>query len=131
MHVHAGQLAVEEVGDDAGLAGAEDFLGNLPAGGKADTRERRMAAAARHLELELVRFGREHDEAALGAADIDCRIHDEGQHVVEHPPRPEGAQAFQQCGNLAKIADRRRRGAIDGGLAVGEEEDHLGAAGPS
>ena len=39
--VHVGQLAVEQVGDDARLAGAEDFLGNLAAGREAAAGQRR------------------------------------------------------------------------------------------
>ena len=46
-HVHVGELAVEQVGDDARLAGAEDFLGNLAAGGEAAAGQRVAAAAPR------------------------------------------------------------------------------------
>ena len=40
-HVHVGELAVEQVGDDPRLAGAEHFLGNLAAGREAAAGQRR------------------------------------------------------------------------------------------
>jgi hypothetical protein len=69
--VHAGQLAVEEIRDDPRFARAEYVVRDLPARREADARQGRMAAAARHLELELVGLPREHDEAPLGAAHLD------------------------------------------------------------
>ena len=90
------------------------------------------AAAARHLELELARRRAEHDEPALGAADLDRRVQHQRQHVVEHAAGAERAQPFEQRGDLPQVADRRRRGLVaGGGAAVGEQEHHLGAAGPA
>ena len=43
-HVHVGQLAVEQVGDDARLAGAEHLFGNLAAGREAAAGQRLRAA---------------------------------------------------------------------------------------
>ena len=51
--VHVRELAVEQVGDDPRLAGAEHFVGNLAAGREAAAGQRLAAAAARQLELEL------------------------------------------------------------------------------
>ncbi len=89
-----------------------------------------MAAAARHLELELL-AGAEHDEPALGAADLDRGVEHQRQHVVQDPPRAEGAEPLEERGNLAQVANRRRRGAVDRRLRIGEQEHHLGPAGPS
>ena len=128
-HVHVGEIAVEQVGDDARFAGAEDFLGNLPAGREAAAGQRDVAAAARHLEFEIHALERQHDEAALRAADLDRRIQHQRQHVVEDPARAERAQAFEQRGDLAQVADRGGRRPVDRRLRIGEQEDHLGAAG--
>ena len=86
--------------------------------------------AARHLELELVGRRREHDEPALGAADLDRRIQHQRQHVVEHAAGAERAQALRAARQSA--AGRRSRSwwpCSTGGGDVGEQEDHLGAAG--
>ena len=99
---------------------------------KRAARQRGAAAAPRHLELELAGGGRQHDEPALGAADVDGRIQDQRQHVVEHAPGPEGAQPFEEGGNLAQVADGGRRGGpVGDGLRFGDEKDHLGAAAAS
>ena len=84
--------------------------------------------AARHLELELVGRRRQHDEAALGAADLDGRIEHERQHVVEHAAGAERAEALEERRNLTQVADGGRRGLVDRRGAVGEQEHHLGAA---
>ena len=86
------------------------------------------AAAARHLELELAARARQHDEAALGAADVDRRIQHQRQHVVQHAAGSERAQPFEQRGDLPQIADRGGRRPVDRRRRVGEEEHHLGAA---
>ena len=92
--------------------------------------QRDAAAAARQLELELVGRRRQHDEAALGAADLDRRVEHQRQHVVEDAAGAERAQPFEQRRDLAEVADRRRRRLVDrAGGAVGEQEHHLGAAG--
>ena len=64
--------------------------------------------AARQLELELAVGGRQHDEAALGAGDLDRRIQHQRQHVVEHAAAAERAQAVEQRRDLAQVADRGR-----------------------
>ncbi len=90
-----------------------------------------MSAPARHLELELVAFARQHDEAALRAADVDRRIHHQRQHVVEHAAGAQRAKPLEQRRDLAQVADGRRRRAVHRRLAVGQQEHHLGAAGAS
>ena len=107
-HVHVRELAVEQVGHRPRLAGSKHLLGNLAAGGEAAAREHVAAAAARHLELELARGAREHDEPAFGAADVNRRIQHERQHIVQHAARSERAQAFEQRADLAEVADRGR-----------------------
>ena len=125
------KIAVEEVGDDARFPGAENFLGYLAAGGEAAARNRVAAARTRHLELELVGRRRQHDEASLGAADFDRRIEHQRQHVVEDAPGAERAQPFEQRRNLPQVAYGCRRGLVDGGRVVSEQEHHLGAAAAS
>ena len=73
--------------------------------------------------------GGQHDEAALGAAHLDRRVQHQRQHVVEHAPGAKGAQAFEQHGNLAEVADRGGRGPLDRRRRIGQQEDHLRAAG--
>ena len=51
-HVHVGQPAVEQVGDDLGLARAEHLFGNLPADRERAVGQRLLVAAARELEFE-------------------------------------------------------------------------------
>ena len=81
----------------------------------------------------------EHDEAALGAADVDGRVEHERQHVVEHAGA-ERPQAFEQAGD-GQVADRARGGpeTIDrlsgadapGRMRRADLEYELGAAGAS
>ena len=74
-------------------------------------------------------FGFQHDEAALGAAHLDRRIHHQREHIVQHAARAERAQAFEERGHVAQIADRRggrRRGGHAG--LIGQQEHELGAA---
>ncbi len=131
--VHVGEIAVQQVGDDLLLAGREDLFWDLSAGLEALAGEREPAAPARDLELQLAGRRRQHDEAALGAGDLERRVHHQREHFVEHAARAESAQPFEQRGHLAQIADGRRRVAIAGGTArrlrgVLEQEHHLGAA---
>ena len=55
----------------------------------------------------------------------------EGQHLVEHAARPERAQALQQGGDLAKVADRGARVLLERGARqrlLVEQEHHLSTA---
>ena len=108
-HVDVGELAVEEVGDQPGVAGVEDLFRNLAAGLEGAALELLLAAAAAHLELERAVVAGQHDEAALGAADVDGRIEHEREHVVEHAAGAERAQAFEQTRDVAQVADRAGR----------------------
>ena len=49
----------------------------------------------------------QHDEAALGAGDLDGRIEHQRQHFVEHAARSERAQPFEQRGHLPQLGRRR------------------------
>ena len=71
----------------------------------------------------------QHDEAALGAGDLDRRIEHQRQHVVEHAAAAERAQAVEQRRDLAQVADRGGRRLVLRRAGVGEQEDELGAAG--
>ena len=72
---------------------------------------------------------RQHDEAALGAGHLDRRIQHERQHVVEHAAAAERAQAVEQRGNLAQVADRASSSPCPrAGAGVGEQEHEFGAA---
>ena len=112
-HVDVGQLAVEEVGDQPRVAGLEDLFGNLAAGLEGAALERLLAAAAAHLELERAVVAGEHDEAALGAADVDGRVEHQREHVVEHAAGAERPQAFEQARDVAQVADRAGRRSRD------------------
>jgi hypothetical protein len=129
--VHVGEIAVQQVGHQPRRPSPEDFFRDLPAGREAPARERAVAAAARHLELELRGLEREHDEAALGPAHLDCRVQHQREHVVEHAPRPQRSQALEEGRDLTEVADGRGRRPVDRRLRIGEQEDHLGAARPA
>ena len=128
-HVHVGEVAVEQVGDDPRLAGAEHLLGNLAARRESAARERDAAAAARQLELELV--------AVLAASMMKPRsapltsmrrIEHQRQHVVEHAAGAERAQALEERRDLPQVADRRRGRSLRRPVPSAMQEDHLGAA---
>ena len=72
---------------------------------------------------------RQHDEAALGAGDVDRRVEHERQHLVEHAARAERAQAFEQRRELAQIVDRAGVRSIGVRGTVAGQEHHVGAAG--
>jgi hypothetical protein len=91
-----------------------------------------VAAAARHLELELVVVvAGQHDESALRAADFDRRIQHQREHVVEDAAGAERAQPFEQRRDLTQVADRGGRHPVDRRLRFGQQEDHLRPAGPA
>ena len=106
-HVDVGQLAVEEVGDQPRVARLEDLFRNLAAGLEGAALQLLLAAAAAHLELEGAVVAGEHDEAALGAADVDGRVEHQRQHVVEHAAGAERPQPLEQA--RRRGADRRSR----------------------
>ena len=132
-HVHVGQVAVEQVGDDLLLPRREHLFGNLAAGLELLARQGQASAAAGDLELQLAAGVGQHDEAALGAGDLERRVHHQGQHLVEHAPRAQGAKPFEQRRDLAQVAHRGGRVPIAGRAAgrlrgVLQQEHHLGAA---
>ena len=124
-----GQVVVEQVGHDLQLAGREHLFGDLAAGVEAVARQGDAAARPRQLQLELPVVAGQHDEAALGAGDVDGRVEHQRQHLVEHAARAERAQPFEQRRHLADVADRRagRRRARRLPARIGQEH-HLGAA---
>ena len=83
---------------------------------------------ARQLELELFLAVGEHDEAALGAGDVDRRVEHEREHFVEHASRPERAQPFEQRRHLPQLGRRRNRAALDRRRFAVDEEHDLGVA---
>ena len=87
-----------------------------------------LPRARASLNSSILLAVRHHDEAALGAGDLDRRIEHHRQHVVEDAAGPERAQPLEQRRHLAQL---RRRG--DGALfhrrrLVVHEEDDLGVA---
>ncbi len=135
-HVDVGEVAIEEVGHDLLLAGLEDLFGNLAAGLEALARQRHAAAAPGDFELELVLVlgARQHDEAALRTGDLERRVHDERQDLVEHAAGAERAQPFEKGGDLPQVAHRRRRVLVGRGRRlrrIVQEEHELGAAAAS
>ena len=123
------EVAVEQILDDRLLAGREHRLGNLPAGLERPAGQRDLAARARQLELEHLLAVRQHDEAALGAGDLDRRIEHQRQHFVEHAARPERAQPLEQRRHLAQLGRGGDRALLHRRRFVVDEEDDLGVAG--
>ena len=72
---------------------------------------------------------RQHDEAALGAGDVDRRVEHQRQHFIEHAARAERAQAFEQRRELAQVVDRAGVRSIGVRGPLAGEEHHVGAAG--
>jgi hypothetical protein len=79
-----GKPAVEQVGDDLGLARAEHLFGNLAAGREGAVGQRLLVARARQLEFERAVGRRQHDERALRAGDLDRGIEHEREHFLQH-----------------------------------------------
>ena len=71
----------------------------------------------------------QHDEAALGARDLDGRIEHQGQHLVQHAAGTQCPQPLEQRGELAQIADRGDRRPLPRGGCVADHEDDVGAGG--
>ena len=128
-HVHVGEVAVEQVGHDLELAGDEHFFGNLAAGVEAGAGQGDAALGARQLHLERAAVARQHDEAALGAGDVDGGVEHERQHFVQHAARAERAQIFEQRRQLAQVVDRARMRAVGVRHALAGQEHDVGAAG--
>src|SRR5688572_6756973 len=101
--MHVGEIAVEQVGDEPRLAGAEDFFGNLAARVEARVAQRVAVASTRELEVELPAMLAEHDEAAIGARNLDGRIENERKHLIEDAPGAQRTQPFEQRRDLTEI----------------------------
>ncbi len=74
-----------------------------------------------------------HDEPALGARDVNRRIHHEGEDLVQHAAAAQAAERLEQRGNLAKSADKARRTGARSGIRqlVVHQEEQLCAGRPS
>ena len=125
------QLAVQQIGDDARLAGRENLLGNLLTGRKREARQRDVVTVPAELELETSCRVGEHDEAALGAGHRDRRVEDQREHLVEHAARSERSQRIEQGGDLVQIAAGGRRCGKRGRPGMVGQEDEIGAAAPA
>ena len=125
-HVLARVGAVLEVLDNPLRARGEDALGDLPAGLERPARQGHPPLGASQLEVEPALVVGEHDEAALGARDVDRRVEHQCQHVVEHPSGPECAQPFEQTRHVAQSGCGRERGAGARDVRVADEKDNLG-----
>jgi hypothetical protein len=121
------EIAVEQVFDNRLLPRGEHLLGNFPARLERPPRQRDLATRPRQLELQLTAM-REHDEAAFGAGNLDRRIEHERQHFIQHTPRAERAQPFEQQRHLAELAGGRNRAALDRRGIGGRGEHDLGVA---
>jgi hypothetical protein len=122
------------VRDNLELAGREHFLGNLAAGLEAGAGQGDAALGAGQLHVEVLAVAlavarREHDEAALGAGDVDRRVEHERQDLIEDAARAEGTQGFEQRRELAEIVDRAGVRSIGVRGTVAGQEHHVGAAG--
>jgi hypothetical protein len=93
--------------------------------------ERDLAARARQLELEDFLAARHHDEATLGAGDLDRRIEHHREHFIEHAARPERAQVLEQRRQLAQLGRGGDRAFLHRRRFVVDEEENLGVAGIS
>src|SRR6185503_5121667 len=118
-------VAVEEVGDDPGLAQTIDLFRNLAADLEGAVGQRHLRPPAREFELELALRAGEHDERPLGAGNLDRRIQNDAA-------RSECPEALEEHRDLPKVvagAGRRLAGAADLGLA--RQEHQVGAAAPA
>ena len=131
--VHVGEIAVEQVGDDLQLAGREHFFRNLAAGLESGAGQRDAALGARQLHFEVgarcAGVRRQHDEAALGAGDVDRRVEHEREDLVEHAAGAQRAQALEQRRELPQIVDGAGVRAVGVRRTVAGQEHHVGAAG--
>ena len=106
-HVHVGEIAVEQVGDDLRSRRSRTLPPGIlrlvlkPLPGSV----MRPLARASFISRHVVWTAGQHDEAALGAGDVDGRVEHQGQHFVEHAARAERAQAFEQRRELAQVVD--------------------------
>ena len=96
--------ALHQVFDNPLRAGREHALGNLAARLERAARQRDAPLRATQLELQDAFVVGEHDEAALGAGDVNRRVEHEREHLVEHPSGPERAQPFEQARHVAQLA---------------------------
>ncbi len=131
--VRIGEIPFRQVRDHQLPARGEDLLGNLAARVEADAAERHVSAHARELRLELAALVGQHDEATLGAGQVDGRVHHEREHFVEHTAAAQAAQRLEQRRNLAEPADDARRAAPGARVRrlVVEQEQQLGAGRPA
>ena len=120
-----GQVAIEQIGLNARPSGAKHLFRNFAARLKPATRQGDSVPRPTQLELQLVVVARQHDEAALGAADRDSRVHHQGQHVVQHLTGTEGPEPLEQHRHLVHLADRRTLAAAGSGIRAQKHE--LGA----
>ena len=105
-HVRIGHAGIEQIGDDLRLPGREHLFGNLAAGRERGVGEHLLCAAARQLELERAVGAGQHDEGPLGAGDLDRRVQDQGQHVLQDPARSRRAEPRQERRDLAQVIAR-------------------------
>ena len=87
---------------------AKTSSGNLRLVSKVVARQRDLVAAARQLELERAAGVGQHDEPALGAAQLDGRIDDQREHLVQHAARSERPQPIEKHGHLVEVGHDRR-----------------------
>ena len=122
-HVHVGQVPVQEVGHDFGLAGGVHLFRDLPAGVEPIAGQRDFAARTRQLHFEIRPLDGEHDEATLSARDFDRGIEHEREHLVEDPARAERTQTLEQRRELSDVAYRRLM------MALGRQRHRRGVLG--
>ena len=128
-HVHVGEIAVEQVGDNLQLTRGKHLFRDLAAGVEPGWRQGDAALGARQFHFQRLSGGGQHDEAAFGAGHVDGGVEHESQHLIEHAARAERAQAFEQRRQLAQVVDGTGVRAVRVHGSVAGQEHHVGATG--
>src|SRR6185436_15892176 len=96
------------VGNPDGLAAVRCFLGDAPGNLELVGRQRGFVAATRDLEVELSILAHAHEEAAIGAGDLNDGVDDANQELVPVERAGDLAARLEHVVDALEVGGRAR-----------------------